>query len=219
VGYLGPQARHLTETVFLKHAQNTFLIIKISCSYIGTLIVWLWIRNNKYEYYRFEKIFVCCLGHRVKCILQMTMNLSRVYNGLVVGPGFTCCTSDHYTDLVHTDIFVTPRKPIQSRVVRWQGTFHNCWGYWPETLYIRTPRWNDCTNQISVRSVSWLGHPGARLHKQSLQCTQYAHFNDCTNGRYNPCLTNRWNCTMIDQSVIAIGPYPGKNMRYFKSKV
>jgi hypothetical protein len=29
----------------------------------------------------------------------------------------------------------------------------------------------------------WLFLIGIRLHKQSFQCTQYAHFNDCTNRR------------------------------------
>jgi hypothetical protein len=55
------------------------------------------------------------------------------------------------------------RKPMQSRGVRrpLAGHFRNCWGYWPETLYICTPRWNDCTDQISVRSDSWLGHQEA----------------------------------------------------------
>jgi hypothetical protein len=46
-----------------------------------------------------------------------------------------------------------------------------------------------------------------RLHKQSFLCpNQNAHFKDCI---------NRWQCTMIDQSAIAIGPYPSKNMRRF----
>jgi hypothetical protein len=35
--------------------------------------------------------------------------------------------------------------------------------------------------QIMVKK-SWLTRP-YRLHKQSFQCTQYAHFNDCTNRR------------------------------------
>jgi hypothetical protein len=54
------------------------------------------------------------------------------------------------------------------------------------------------------------------LRRFNVPGTQYAHFNECTNRRYknNPCLTNSWHCTMIDQSAIAIGPYPGKNRRF-----
>jgi hypothetical protein len=44
---------------------------------------------------------------------------------------------------------------------------------------------------------------------------QIAHFKDCTNElELNP-MSDQWQCTMIDQSVIAIGPYPGKNMKRF----
>jgi hypothetical protein len=50
------------------------------------------------------------------------------------------------------------------------------WGYWPETLYICTPRWNGCTkNQISVWSDSWLGHQGAKT--ENTKC-----YNSWTNG-------------------------------------
>jgi hypothetical protein len=47
-------------------------------------------------------------------------------------------------------------------VVREHGTFCNCCGYWPETLYICTPRSYDLPDQVSFRFDSWLGHQGAK---------------------------------------------------------
>jgi hypothetical protein len=50
--------------------------------------------------------------------------------------------------------------------------FCNHWGYWPETLYICTPRSPDLTDQISVRSNSWLGHQGAKAENTKSAITQ-----------------------------------------------
>jgi hypothetical protein len=34
------------------------------------------------------------------------------------------------------------------------------------------------SKMFGLKRIGW-----SRLHKQSFQCTQYAHFNDCTNRR------------------------------------
>jgi hypothetical protein len=44
---------------------------------------------------------------------------------------------------------------------------------------------------------------------------QIVHFKDCTNSSKNPCLTNRWQCTMIDQSAMAIGHIQTKTWDVF----
>jgi hypothetical protein len=73
---------------------------------------------------------------------------------------------------------------------------------WTTPMYMHRPPHHKIFGQYSSTELplpDQQSHDGSKMRiKETLE---------------NPCLTNRWHCTMIDQSAIAIGPYPGKNMR------
>jgi hypothetical protein len=86
----------------------------------------------------------------------------------------TCVFSSDYhsLDFINTSyVFWLTCELLQSRVVRRpslssssvsRARFVTAGAIDLKTLYIWTPRWNDCTDKISVRSDSWLVHQGAK---------------------------------------------------------